>query len=330
MLQKKQKMKEKIQLIDGIFSHLDNVPWETPANTLDTLYYSRSAEKYISPLVENVQDDTKQLTEFALNNLGASIMAVYGFKWSRLFETLHANYDPIENYSMIENGTENATTENTRRKTGTDTASATGTDTVTHTGSGSSRDSGQDTTGRTGTDTHTLSGTDTENITGSERLTKTGTVVNEDVKTEQHNIFGFNTTDTAGVPDSITTTNDRNTQTNNTVDDTATTGSKTTQYGRTDTETVALTDTLTHGKQTDITDNFTDSTQHGRTDTTTHNTTDAVNGTADKEHTLTRHGNIGVTTTQEMITQELILRETNYFLDVVFPDVDNLLCLKVY
>lgn len=44
---------------------------------------------------------------------------------------------------------------------------------------------------------------------------------------------------------------------------------------------------------------------------------------------LTRHGNIGVTTTQQMITSEIELRK-NIILDFIFNDIDKLLCLKVY
>lgn len=44
---------------------------------------------------------------------------------------------------------------------------------------------------------------------------------------------------------------------------------------------------------------------------------------------LTRHGNIGVTTNQQMITQELELRK-NDFIEIMFADVDSTLCSKIY
>ncbi len=44
---------------------------------------------------------------------------------------------------------------------------------------------------------------------------------------------------------------------------------------------------------------------------------------------LTRSGNIGVTTNQQMITQEIELRE-NLFKEIVYRDVDSMLTSKIY
>lgn len=44
---------------------------------------------------------------------------------------------------------------------------------------------------------------------------------------------------------------------------------------------------------------------------------------------LTRSGNIGVTTSQQMLESELKLRQWN-FIDQMMADVDSILCLKVY
>lgn len=46
------------------------------------------------------------------------------------------------------------------------------------------------------------------------------------------------------------------------------------------------------------------------------------------EH-LTRHGNIGVTTSQQMLESEIKLRQYN-FIEEVFSDIDSILCLKIY
>lgn len=76
------------------------------------------------------------------------------------------------------------------------------------------------------------------------------------------------------------------------------------------------------------------------TDTTTYNTTDADTGTqTDAEsgtdtHTrnyeLTRKGNIGVTTSQQMIQSERELWMWRYFDEVVFPDLDRVLTIQIY
>ena len=46
--------------------------------------------------------------------------------------------------------------------------------------------------------------------------------------------------------------------------------------------------------------------------------------------TLTRHGNIGVTTNQQMINQEIDLRNNANFVNILFDDVDSIICLLVY
>lgn len=55
-------------------------------------------------------------------------------------------------------------------------------------------------------------------------------------------------------------------------------------------------------------------------------------GTANTERklTLNRTGNIGVTTSQQMIESERDLWIWNFFNTVVFPDVDKVLTLKIY
>ena len=58
-----------------------------------------------------------------------------------------------------------------------------------------------------------------------------------------------------------------------------------------------------------------------------------VNGGEDtrtREYDLTRSGNIGVTTSQQMLQSERDLWRWNFFYNVVFPDVDKILTLRVY
>lgn len=51
---------------------------------------------------------------------------------------------------------------------------------------------------------------------------------------------------------------------------------------------------------------------------------------AGNEEVLSRHGNIGVTTSQQMLESEIILREKHNLLEMLFNDIDSILCLKVY
>lgn len=64
----------------------------------------------------------------------------------------------------------------------------------------------------------------------------------------------------------------------------------------------------------------------------TYNVTDSDTGsdTETRNYELTREGNIGVTTSQQMIESERKLWRWSFFYDVVFPDVDRFLTIPVY
>ena len=52
--------------------------------------------------------------------------------------------------------------------------------------------------------------------------------------------------------------------------------------------------------------------------------------TEDGTRTLTRHGNIGVTTSQQMLQSEIDLRNNFNFINQIMNDVDSELCMLVY
>lgn len=66
---------------------------------------------------------------------------------------------------------------------------------------------------------------------------------------------------------------------------------------------------------------------------TTHTTGDADdNVITDKEsgtRTLERHGNIGVTTSQQMLQSEFEVRKYDFY-KMIYSDIDSILCLKTY
>ena len=95
---------------------------------------------------------------------------------------------------------------------------------------------------------------------------------------------------------------------------------------RTGTETVSGTSTDTDtGTVTDA-DSGTD------TVTRTGTVTDEDGGTDSDEHsrTLTRSGNIGVTSSQDLIMQDMKVWQWMYFQDVVYHDLDVLLTIPIY
>lgn len=75
------------------------------------------------------------------------------------------------------------------------------------------------------------------------------------------------------------------------------------------------------------TDNITNT--DDTTETETRNLADSRNEIRSDSRTLTRSGNIGVTTSQQMIQSEIELWQWNFF-KTVFADIDSVCCLDIY
>lgn len=250
----------------GVFGALQllPVPWknEDIALSLDIEYHgNRSGGKIVSPLVRYISNYNEPngvpLSDSEKATLCNSILSVYGANWSKQWETMQLAYNPIENYSMTEQMS-NDETVNQYGKTRT----------------------------RTDNLTHTKTGTET----GKPNLTETQTPNLTNVS--ENTVHGFNST--AGVPSGSQSQTATGTNTN------TRTGTDAVEYNTTDSDT---------GTQTD---------NDGGQDTQTRN------------YKLTRSGNIGVTTSQQMIESERTLWVWNFFRDVVFPDLDRVLTLRIY
>ena len=169
----------------------------------------------------------------------------------------------------------------------------------------------ESTNANTGTVTTTDTGTiatdnDTETTTantGTVTITNTGTVQNQGTDTAANSVYGFNSSsavnsdETSGTNSATETRNLSQQETRNT----------------TDTETVD--GTVTETRNT--------------TNTETLNTRNATEETGENERELTRSGNIGVTTSQQLLQSEIELWQWNYF-NQVFADIDKILCLSIY
>ena len=108
------------------------------------------------------------------------------------------------------------------------------------------------------------------------------------------------------------------------------TGTDTTNRTDTDNRTIARGIYGFNSSNESNADRTTDNNTNTVQDTLTHNTTDKGTNTNERTRTLTRSGNIGVTTSQQMIQSERDLWMWDYFRIVVFPDVDRELTLKIY
>ena len=166
-----------------------------------------------------------------------------------------------------------------------------------------STDSRSHTSDHTGTDGTTHTGTDTTAQSGEDSTTDGGTIgttnsIKDGTEKTVNGIAGFNTQDEFSKDTSSTKTVNQTVQND---EKRNLTGS--TKYGKTETNTL------------DTTDN------------TTYNST--IKETDSESHSLHRHGNIGVTTSQRMIESEIVLRKKNFF-EIVFSDIDKLLTLSIY
>lgn len=341
--------------IDGIFERLDilGVPWsnDISSSTLDDVYLGTySGGKPPAPIVKRwAMYNDARLTSDQMNRLANMIHSMNISDWTRLWAAEISTYNPISNYDMVEELSddvkerqENISDSTTYGKTSTRTVNLTDGYNNSLTRTDNLTDGYGGTVTRTDnlTDGHGESITRTDNLTGthtgtdSTEHTKTGNIDNETT----HSVFGLNSLD--AVPS--------DTDTAETVDTES--GEDTVTYNTTDTQTGTVTtahsgsDTHTGTQATAHTgsDTHTGTVTSARSgnDTHTGTDTDALSGTDETEgtratteshsYTLTRSGNIGVTTTQDMLTQERVLRAWRLFYDRVFPDLDRVLTLATY
>lgn len=181
-------------------------------------------------------------------------------------------------------------------------------------------------------------GTETTTVENSAKTTtyEKGNQTNRTTKGEQINTNGYGegqTTESQGATKTTnaygqdkTTTENETSAFNSTTyqDDTKSTETKAEKTDRITTDAItntttekAKTDTLTEGQREDT---FTDG---ARTDTT-------QEGETTQTTTYSFGGNIGVTTTQDMLTAEFDMREKYNFFDIIFRNVDSILSCGYY
>lgn len=71
-----------------------------------------SAEKYISPLVSKLYEKENNLDTLS-QRLAKTIYRRFATKWKKIYDALMTQYNPLENYSMLEERTPELTTEET-------------------------------------------------------------------------------------------------------------------------------------------------------------------------------------------------------------------------
>ena len=246
--------------------------------------------------------------------------------FEHLINVIQAEYSPIEN---VDEHTEEKTKfghNNIKSggykdsESGTDNLTSSGNDKVTQSGTDSVSQSGKDITALSGKDVIALSGTDSTTDSGTDTVTLSGTderdITHDGIDTTTNTISAFNAN--TYQPD-----NKSELDHGESIDDDITYGkteetdygkSESTTYGKTETVTNGKTETTTYGKKEDTTFGKSENTSYGKTEAKTfgHNMTRVYNAETDQEGGINeferrRHGNIGVTTNQQMITAELEL-----------------------
>lgn len=300
----KTRMKDKFTLLDcnAFFLALEahGAPWYDEqltgqASNLAWLYFNRSRQKLITSMVKE--------SNSAMSAYAEIILQMYGDKWNHIWDLYQLDYNPIENYNMIESGTD------TNTKTGSlDRSGA-----ITRTGS----------LDRSGAITKTGSESVSDDITysGKESNTRTGNIEDSGAKADNQadrdsKIYGYNSSTGVNSESDTQQSSHKNTQTYNNLKD------ERSFTNRTDNR--DITTTFTNRADTDSRKD----TYNNIADTDTRK--ELYNNIKDTgSHSLTRSGNIGVTTTQQMAESELEYRK-HLFFEMVFSDIDHILTLPVY
>lgn len=292
---------------EGIFEYID-FDFGISNSTLNTIYFKTwSGEKEASEIVfekltnlqhtnyqniygDTIYCDTADLSQESLEQLGNLLYNRFNLQWTKLKNTLSLQYNPIHNYDL----TEDYVGDNSYSST----VDVSSDSDITNTGTQQ--------LGTTETLTHT--GTDTLLTTHNNTDTTTYGHITETDFTNSSNggTYGFNSG--TAIPSSTVSDTQDTSVTNSGTDSVAHSGTVTNQT------TKNLTDG-TSGTQT-RTDNLR---EQNSTDLNRETTS-----TTENNHTLTRSGNIGITTSQQMIDAERKLWYWSFF-EKVFDDLDKIL-----
>lgn len=234
--------------------------------------------------------------------------------WQHWYDALIEEYDPLENYNRHEEYTDKHTGTQTSLLTGSDTTANTGTQTVSNTGTQTTANTGTQTNNETVNET----GSKTTTTNGSQETTPTG----HDTTVTTHNKYAYNeNTEGTVYPES----EDGTLTTPGTKVTVSTTGGTTERPLLTTTDNTTRTDNLTEQR----TDNLSSQRTDALSETKTLNETDQRTDNLKTEHTAHLYGNIGVTTSQQMLQQELDVRKFNIY-DKIADMFMTEFCILIY
>lgn len=300
------RLKTKFNLLacNAFFAALETqgAPWAdqtkpAQASNLAYLYYSRSRNKILAEMVAE--------SNSAMSAYAEILLQLFADKWTRLYELYTAEYNPLENYNMVESGMDVNIKSGSLDRSG----SITRNGLVEH------------------TNTLTKTGMETVNddltYSGKEKNSRSGDMIESGLKSdndqdEKRTIYGYNSS--VGVDADFTnkkTAFKTKTEFNNYAE------TKEFLNDRTDSRTITTSYDEDYAETNTGHDRYTQL-QDADTRKDTYN-----NIKDDTRHNLTRAGNIGVMTTQQMFEQEISIRR-NLFFETVFSDIDYVLTIPIY
>ena len=304
--------------------------WFTALN-FETLAQS-SLDRYY---LEQAYGDSECVVEYGgvLDITVTGIMEKNRYKFDNLYRTTTQDYSPIDNYDRTEetdvvlngNNSNTSVSESTNVKTGSETDTTTGSISNTKTGSETDSTNGSIANTKSGNTELAKIGSITEESMDSGTETHTQNVNTE--TTAQTRAFNSGLVDTAKSKTATPTANTDILSFDNrkNLKSTGYNGYKETETYN-DISEVSTYDNLNHV----ITHNVTDTSTYNdlKRDTTFNNVTDTNNQTSTAEGTVSNttkttskiHGNIGVTTTAQMLEGERELSEFD-FIDIVYRTV---------
>lgn len=294
--------------VNALFSALETAgaPWADETKplqyvSLGTLYWIRSRKKILTSfIVEEKEDNDTDLNDYA-----GDLLTLYGDKWAHLWELFLMDYNPIENYNMIESGSDINTKTGSLDRSGAITRSGDLTRSGAITRSGKERV------------------TDNVSYAGKEIFTPSGKIIDSGIDTDNqtttdNSIYGYNSSNPVNADKTIQKAGHKNERTygDNYKEE------KSFSQDRADNRSI-----LTEYENVKDEDTRKE-TYNNIADTDSRKET--YNNIKDTgSHSLTRSGNIGVTTTQQMAESEIEYRRHLYF-EMVFSDIDKLLTLPIY
>lgn len=305
---------------DGsIFKYLPMYGTATPQEMGLAYVLRHSGQKTTSSLTDEYTDINGHLTEEGKLNLASIIKTMFKEQWDRTYEALVTDYNPLENYRMTEEGHDD--TEEVKGARSSSFVHGAQSESNTYGAQSNSLQYGEKST-EFGSQLNSYS-EGAQTTTMQHGAQSGSTTYGSHTDSSEKTVSAFNA---SGYQPSEKTTDKIGTHT-----DTTASQNYTDSEGKS-----SRSDSETKGQHTDIERQHTDTENRGsHTDSVTKNQytdTQSEQGytdTSSTDHEFTRSGNIGVTTSQQMLESELNIRAFRFF-ERIFADIDSLLTLRVY